>query len=155
MLMIEQEPDLNFVAEYLLRGSIDRASSSVARAVKIRAKNYHTHDGDLYRRTAKGLRFVTGERGRESIMRGLHNEIRHLSFATTYKVISDRFWWPKILLDVAHFVRSCDYCQKANPTEQNGLYGRVSVSGLFHTWSTDFAGSLKERAAGNKYPVVR
>ena len=48
-------------------------------------------------------------------MRGLHDEIGHWSFTTTHKIISDRFWWPKIRIDVAHFVWSCDSCQKANP----------------------------------------
>ena len=55
VLVLELEPDLNSVAEYLQRGTIDRASSSVARALKIRAKNHHLHEGDLYRRTAKGF----------------------------------------------------------------------------------------------------
>ena len=30
----------------------------------------------------------------------------------------------------------------------------MPVSGLFHTWSTDFAGPLKETAAGNKYILL-
>ena len=154
VLTLELEPDLNSVAEYLSRGTINKASSTVARAIKVRAINYHMHDGDLYRRTAKELRFVPGEKARTSIMKGLHDEIGHWSFATTYKIISDRFWWPKIRMDVAHFVRSCDSCQKANPSEPNGPYGRMPVSGLFHTWSIDFAGPLKETTAGNKYILL-
>ena len=87
-------------------------------------------------------------------MRGLHDEIGHWSFATRYTVISDRFWWKKIRVDVAHFVRSCDSCQKANPPEQNGSHGRMTVSGLFRTWSIDFARPLKKTAAGNKYILL-
>ena len=151
VLTMELEPDLNSVAEYLSGGAIDRASSCVARAVKIRAKNYHMHDGDLFRRTAKGFRFVPGERVRTSIMRGLHDEIGHWSCATTYKIISDRFWWPKIRVAVAHFVRSCDSSQEVNPPEQNEPYGTIPVSGLFHNWLIDFAGPLEDTAAGNKY----
>ena len=95
VLMLELERDLNSVAEYWSRGTIDRESSSVARAVKISAKNYHMNDGDLYRRTAKGLRFVPGEKARTSIMKGLHDEIGHWIFAKRYKIISDRFRWPR------------------------------------------------------------
>ena len=112
------------------------------------------HKGDLYRRTAKGLRFVPRERAHTFIMRGLHDEIGHWSFATTYKIISDRFCWPKIRVDDAQFVRSCDSCQKANPSERNWLYRRMPVSGLFHTWPIDFAGPLKETAAGSKYILL-
>ena len=87
-------------------------------------------------------------------MRGLHDEFGHWSFVTTYKIIYDRFWWPKIRIDVAHFVPSCDSCQKSNPPEQNGPYGSMPVSGLFHTWSIDFAGPLKETAVGNRYILL-
>ena len=152
--MLELEPDLNSVAKYLSRGTTDRVYSSVARAVKVRAKNYRMHDGDLYRRTAKGLRFVPEEKARTSIMRGLHNEIGHWSFATTYKIIPDRFWWPKIQVDVAQFVRRIDSCQKAKSPEQNEPYGRMPDCRFFHTWSIDFAGPLKETAAGNKYIIL-
>ena len=153
VLILELKLDLNSVAEYLSRVTIDRTSSSVARAVEIPAKNNHMHGGDLYRRTAKVLRFVPGEKARTSIMRGLHDEIGHWSFATPYKIISDRFCWPKIRIAVAHFVRICDSCQKANPSEQNGPSGRMPVYGLFHIWSIDFAGPLKE-TAGNKYVLL-
>ena len=107
-------------------------------------------ESDLYRRIAKGLRFVPGEKARTSIMRGLYDEIGHWTFTTTYIFISDSFWWPKVEVDVAHFVRSCDSCLKANTPEQNGPYGKMPVSGLVLTWSIDFAGPLKQTASGSK-----
>ena len=58
--MLELESDLNSVAEYPSTGTIDGTPSNAAYAIKIRAKNYYMHDGDLYQRTAKGLRFVPG-----------------------------------------------------------------------------------------------
>ena len=112
VLTMGLESDWNSVAEYLSRGTTDRASSTVARAIKIRAKNYHMHGGELYRRTAKGLRFEQREKARISIMKGLHDDIGHWSFATTYQIISDRFWWPKIRIDVAYFVRSRDSARR-------------------------------------------
>ena len=148
--MMELEPDLNSVAEYLSKGTISGESSSVARAVKMSAKNYHMHDGELYPQTAIGLRFVPGEKSHTSIIRGLHDEIGNWSFATTYKIISGRLWRLKIRMDVPHFVRSRDSCQKADPLEQKGPYRKMPVSGLFHTWSIDFAGPLKETVAGKK-----
>ena len=131
--MLELEPDLNSVAEILLRGTIDRVSSTVAQAVKIRTINNHVNEGDLCRRIAKGLRFILVEKARTSIMSGFHDEIGHWSFATTYKIISGRFWCPKIRVCVAPFVRGCDSCQNANPSEQNEPYWRMPVSGFFYT----------------------
>ena len=78
-------------------------------------------------------------------MRGLQDEIVLWSFATTCKIISDRFWCSKIRVDVVHFVGSCESCQKAHLTKQNGAHGEVPVSGLFHTCSIDFAGPLTRR----------
>ena len=90
VLLMELRPNSNSVAEYQSRGTIDRASSSAAPAVKIRSRNYHRHGGDLYRRKAKGWLFVPGDKSRASIMIGLDDEIGHFSFATTYRIISDR-----------------------------------------------------------------
>ena len=87
-------------------------------------------------------------------MKGLHDEIGHWSFATTHKIISDRFRGPKMRIDVAHLVRSFISCQKANPSEKNGPNGRVQVSGMCHTWSIDFLGPLKEPAACNEYILL-
>ena len=84
-------------------------------------------------------------------MIGLHNEIAHWNFATIYKIISDRFLWLKICLNVALFVRNCESCQNVATSEKNNPYGKISFSGLFHTWLIDFAALLKEAAAGNKY----
>ena len=88
------------------------------------------------------------------IIRGLHDEIGHWRFATTSKIISDRFWWPKIRMDVAHFVRNCESFQKANPQEKNVPNGRMPVSGLFHAWSIDFAGPFEETTPGKKYILL-
>ena len=82
-------------------------------------------------------------------MRGLNDEIENWSLAATYKIISNRFWWPKVWVDVSHFVRSCKSCDKSNLSEQNEQYGSTPFSGLFQTWSIYFAGSLKEKPAGN------
>ena len=81
---------------------------------------------------------MQNEKARNSIMRGLHNEIGHWSLAPTYQITSDRLWRPKIRIDAAHIVRSCDSFQEANTLEQNGPYGRNPISGLFHTWLIDF-----------------
>ena len=120
----------------------------------MKAKSYLLHNGSLYRRTVKGLRYIPDEDKRLSIMKGLHDEIGHWDFATTYEIISGRFWWPKIRPDVAHFVRSCDVCQKVNPSEQHRPFGKIPVSGLFHTWSVDFAGPLPQTSAGNRYILI-
>ena len=124
VLSIGLEPDLKSVVEYLTTGMVKADSSKFAKSIKAPAKNYVMYEGNLFRRTAKGLRFISAEEERMAMMEGLHDEIDHWDFATTYKVITDRFWWPRIRPDVAHFVQSRDPCQKTNPTEQSIPYGK-------------------------------
>ena len=82
VLSVRLEPDLKSVVEYLTTGMVKADSSKFAKAIKVRAKNYTMYDGNLYRRTANGLRFIPAEEERIIIMEGLHNEIDRWNFAT-------------------------------------------------------------------------
>ena len=148
------DDELSGVMEYLTTGNVSGNSPSYRRAVKIKAKNFLVHKHELFRRTIKGLRYVPKKESRMGIMRGLHDEVGHWDFGTTYRMISDRFWWPSMRKEVAHFVRSCDICQKTNAPEQGRPYGKMPVSGLFHTWSIDFAGPLPVTSTGSKYILI-
>ncbi len=117
----------------------------------MRAKNYIMQDGQLYRRIKKELRFIPAEKERIMIMEGIHDEIGNWNFATTKKIVSGRFWWAKIRPGTAQFERSCNPCQKANTTEQSTTFGKIPVSGFFHSWTIYFAGPSKETEAENKY----
>ena len=96
------------------------------------------YEGNLYRRTKNGLRYIPGGSKREDILNSTHDEIGLWNFATTYKIVSDRFRWPTIRPDASKFVRGCDACQKTNPASEHLLYGKLPVNGLFHAWSIDF-----------------
>ncbi len=106
VLSIGLEPDLKSVAQYLTTGVVKAHSSKFAQEFNVRKKNYVMYEGKLYRRTAKGLRFIPEEKEQIVIMKSLHNEIGHWDFATAYKIATDRFWWPRMRPDIAHFVRS-------------------------------------------------
>ena len=148
------EPSLMDILKYLSEGSVPGKDAKVARAIKARARNYLVYDQELYRRTSKGIRYIPGIQERSSIMTGLHDEIGHWDFKTTYDVISQRFWWPTIRPYVSRFVKSCDVCQKINPPAQNRPYGKMPISGLFHTWSIDFEGPLPVTYLGARYKIL-
>ena len=154
IMSTDLEEDLQAVVRYLTKGKVDGTSPSVRRAVKVRAKNYLMYEEELFRRTARGLRYVPSVEDRHSIMTALHDDIGHWGFAATYQMISDRFWWPKMRPDISHFVKSCDACQRTNPPEQSSPFGKIPVSGLFHTWSIDFAGPLPRTQSDNRYLLI-
>ncbi len=71
------EPDLMSAVEYLTTGTVKADSSKFSRAIKVRAKNYVMYEGNLYRRTARGLRFIPAEEEQIVILEGLVDEIGH------------------------------------------------------------------------------
>ena len=154
VLNIGMEEDLAAVYKYLETGMTGAETQAERRSIKMKAKKYLVHEGEIYRRTARGLRYVPKVEARLRIMKGLHDEIGHWDFRTTYAIITEKFWWPTVRPDVAQFVRSCDTCQKTNPPEQHRPYGKLPVSGLFHTWSIDFAGPLPITKSRSKYLLI-
>ena len=57
-------------------------------------------------------------------------------------------------IDVAHFVKSCDECPKANPSEQNRPHGKLPVSMLFNTRSIELPVPFWETNSGSRYLLL-
>lgn len=43
----------------------------------------------------------------------LHDQNRHLEFEKTYALVRDRFFWPRMKLDVEKYCKSCERCIKS------------------------------------------
>ncbi len=56
--------------------------------------------------------------------------------------------------EVASFVKCCDTCQRTKPANRKESAGKISISGLFHTWCIGFARPLHRRNAGNQYLIA-
>ena len=67
--------DLEAVKKYLITDTIEAATPSIRKAIKILPKKYVIYDHNLYGRTPKDLRYVPDEEKRLEILTGLHNEI--------------------------------------------------------------------------------
>lgn len=128
VLNVGLEASLEKLYSYLNSGIAEASTSEERRHTKIRANNYLLFDGEMYRRTIHSLRFIPRVEERMRIIKGLHDEIGHWDFRTTDTIMGERFWWPTMRQDVAHFVRSCYICQKMNPPEQHRPFGKLPVS---------------------------
>lgn len=62
------------------------------RSIKKNTKSFLVHDGRLFLRTRNCLRFAPCQKTHPLILEGLHDEIGHWDFTSTYKIISERFW---------------------------------------------------------------
>ncbi len=113
--VITLEEPLAEVARYLetFQSPVPLPSSpGYSSAIKRKAKNYFIADGNLFRRKRKGARFIPNMHDRKALLLAMHDDIDHWDFRATYKLISDRYWWPSMRNEVASHVRTCDDCQK-------------------------------------------
>ncbi|KAG1926671.1 interleukin-1 receptor accessory protein-like 1-A [Pimephales promelas] len=87
-------------------------------------------DNVLHRvtQTDKGeerTQLVLPEVYRQTVLRSLHDESGHLGIDKTKELITDRFYWPKMGLDIESYVKNCGRCiarktipQRAAPLNQ-------------------------------------
>lgn len=107
------KPALQEFAKYPAEGSTNNCKTSRERASICRRsltdvlwKSY------LYRRVQERLVVVVTQTSRAPVLRSLHSELGHWGLKGTQALVSDRFWWPKVLGDVARYVKTCDTCQR-------------------------------------------
>ena len=86
-----------------------------AKRVARQAKLYVLIDGELYRRHDNGvkLRCISQEQGRE-LLRDIHEGLcsSHVaSRSLAGKVFRQGFYWPTVLHDAEHLVKTCEACQ--------------------------------------------
>ena len=129
-------------------------SQDISQVLKKKAKNFLLNQDRLFRRTKKELRLVPDMPTRSIIFQGIHDDTGHWDFKSTYEFIASRFWWTNIRPEISSFVRSNDVCQKTKPYDREEFQIRIPISGLFNTWSADFAGPLPRTESGNQYLLV-
>lgn len=75
VLNVGLEPCLELVSSYLKTGETQGDTAVERRHIKMKANNYLLYDGEMYRRTTHGLRFVPKIEDRMKIIKGLHDEL--------------------------------------------------------------------------------
>ncbi|EPQ28316.1 uncharacterized protein PFL1_04143 [Pseudozyma flocculosa PF-1] len=119
-----------------------------------RQRLYFVKDGQLWYRSALWpLRFVSQKEGR-NILRQVHDQEGHYGRATILAKLrlQQRLTWPRLVHDIAEFVKRCQTCQQFGPTEGTTLSPVVVISPM-ETWAADFV-SLPLSHGINKLLVV-
>jgi hypothetical protein len=104
------------VFQYLRDGLIPSRINSLKerKCFLSRTKSFVVHNERLWKLGRDGTPprlVITDLLKRKSIIAQAHNEVGHRGRDGTYKLITDRFYWPNLYDDVAYFVRSCNSCQ--------------------------------------------
>ncbi len=157
MMVVEScqlEANLNAIAHFLNNISVTNESIYITLEVNRKAKEFLFHGEKLFRHTKYSIRFVPHIAMRESILKGLYDEVGHWDSNSNYRFVRERYWWPNMRSEVTKLAQSCDVCQKAKWANRKELTGKFSISRLFHTWCIDFAGPLPHTNAENQYLIL-
>ena len=69
-------------------------------------------DDRLWRKDQKGNHKVVVAEGRRLfLLAAAHNDVGHHRFYATNALLTEQYWWPMMLQDIAWFVRTCHLCQ--------------------------------------------
>lgn len=77
----------------------------------------------------------------------------HLGVNKTYAKLRDRYFWPKMYMDVQHWCLSCEHCaMKKSPKQRlTTPLLPIPVESAFEKLSTDICGPLPVSDKGNRY----
>ena len=96
---------------------------------------------------------------RPEVLQALHDDptAGHLGFSRTLARIQEKYYWPRLSADVAHYVRTCRDCQrrKTPPTRPAGLLQPIEPPRRpFQQIGMDLLGPFPTSTSGNKWIVV-
>ncbi|OMJ26911.1 Pro-Pol polyprotein [Smittium culicis] len=124
--------------------------------VRQQARNFVLLDGNLFRKTKLGLKKLILEINElYEILKELHDKKGHFAFESVYGYLKGKYWRPRLLSEVKHYVQSCSPCQKyllRRPRYK--LDGRSGISGIFSVIQMDHLGPLPESKSWKKHILV-
>jgi hypothetical protein len=109
--------------------------------------------GCYYPEGAKRRRWVVLAAIKMMILKYFHDSVLsgHLGARKTFQRIAAHFWWPQMQAEIFHYVRRCELCQRAKPSQnaQVGLYSATPSSQPMKKQFIDFLGPLTRTKRGN------
>eukprot|EP00112_Aurelia_sp_Birch-Aquarium-sp1_P024071 Seg7444.1 transcript_id=Seg7444.1/GoldUCD/mRNA.D3Y31 product="Protein NYNRIN" protein_id=Seg7444.1/GoldUCD/D3Y31 len=94
----------------------------------------------------------------ESILKGIHCSpfSGHLGIKRTLRRARERFYWPKMAVQITDFVKSCMVCaqSKLDPDHRKAPLQSIEVNEPFVFWAMDYMGPIQETARGSKHLLV-
>lgn len=102
--------------------------------------------------------FVIPANLRPSVLQGIHGTpfAGHFGVKKTLMRAKNRYFWPKMSVQIKDFVRSCEICArtKLNYQSNRAPLQSIEVNEPFVFWAMDYMGPLPETVRGNKHLLV-
>lgn len=113
----------------------------------------HLQNGLLYRKVVKPTgkaisQLVLPRQHRRLVLKYLHDEFGHLGIDKTTELVRDRFYWPKMAVDIDQYIKTCGRCvaQKTLPHRSAPLH-QITSRGPMDLVCIDFL-SIEPDARG-------
>ena len=123
------------------------------------SKHFCTQNGVLYRKIKNDFAMCIPNTLRNTVLYFCHDvpAAGHMGVEKTLARVRQRYWWPRISVDVRKYVLSCLYCQfhKHQTGKPFGLLQPIpSPSNCFESVVVDHLGPFKQTARGNQHIIV-
>ena len=112
-------------------------------------------NGVMYRNCGSRKQIVLPKKFRSTVLHELHNNVSHVGVERTANLIRDRFYWPKILIDIEFHLKSCQCLQsKTQSKKQYAPMGHLSNTAPFDMLSIDILVFELDPAGGYHYAFI-
>jgi len=107
----DREIMLRNIVEYLQTGKVPSGTTS-PKSLKQSAKRFMIFKNAVWQIAANGAKKVILERQMRDVIIGeAHDKSGHRGRDPTYQKIAESYYWPRMMADVAIYVRTCKRCQ--------------------------------------------
>jgi hypothetical protein len=159
----EEDDAFKSIHTYLVKHTYPNdATRDEKRRLRERSSSFVVQDGVLMHLSKKGkvfARVIRTQAERDVIVADMHAGVvggNHFGQTATIKTVTERFWWGTVVKDIVTYIRSCDACQRTNPSNRPppATLHPLPIVDLFHRWGIDLIGPLQESESGMKYIAV-
>ena len=148
------EPHLLDIKRHLEGRPVQVGDPRLRRNIRRASNSFLVWDHQLFRRTPHGPKVVVPRHLRERAIKMFHDSIGHWDGETTQQFLAERFWWPRMVGQMYAHIKSCKGCQLAAAVPKYRTTLRTPITGLFDTFSIDFAGPLVPGPQGERYLLI-
>ena len=124
-------------------------------ALRKQAHNFFLQDGYLFRKGSPPRRTIGTQEERRSILNEHHDTHwgGHKGEANTYLKIKDRYWWPRMSIDVKRYVSTCEVCQFYSKQKNVDALTSSIPGGLHSRWVLDLV-TMPRSSENYRYIVI-
>jgi hypothetical protein len=127
------------IENYLINHKIPPQAKNV-RSFKKMAGNYFYYQDTLWRRASHNQlprKVIKNEDERARLCKAAHDDSGHRGRDPTLRKLSDRFFWPNMLVYVARYCRTCHECQRRSSSRPKLMLSPTYVHTILRKFNMD------------------